>query len=86
MFTVADTGCGIPPQDLPRLTEPFYMVDKSRARAGGGSGWGWRSAPGSRRSTAPPWNLPARRGAGTTVTVRLPLCPDADEEVTPDAP
>ena len=29
---VQDTGCGIPPQELARITEPFYMVDKSRAR------------------------------------------------------
>ena len=40
VFTVADNGCGIPAADLPRVTEPFYMVDKSRARAGGGSGIG----------------------------------------------
>ena len=35
---VADTGCGIPPEALPHLTEPFYRVDKARARADGGSG------------------------------------------------
>ena len=37
---VTDTGKGIPPEDLGRLTEPFYMVDKSRARAQGGAGLG----------------------------------------------
>ena len=37
---VQDTGCGIPPQELARITEPFYMVDKSRAREQGGSGMG----------------------------------------------
>ncbi len=37
---VRDTGCGIPAADLPHITQPFYMVDKSRARAGGGSGVG----------------------------------------------
>lgn len=37
---VRDTGCGIPPQELARITEPFYMVDKSRAREQGGSGMG----------------------------------------------
>lgn len=31
--TVRDTGCGIPAAALARVTEPFYMVDKSRARA-----------------------------------------------------
>ena len=35
-----DTGCGIPKEELCRVTEPFYMVDKSRARKAGGSGMG----------------------------------------------
>lgn len=39
-LTVRDTGCGIPAEDLERITEPFYMVDKSRARQQGGSGIG----------------------------------------------
>ena len=40
-MTVRDTGCAIfPAAALARVTEPFYMVDKSRARAGGGSGMG----------------------------------------------
>ena len=37
---VQDTGCGIPPQELARITEPFYMVDKSRSRKAGGIGMG----------------------------------------------
>ena len=37
---VRDRGCGIPPELIPRVTEPFYMVDKSRARAEGGAGLG----------------------------------------------
>lgn len=39
-LTLRDTGCGIPAEDLERITEPFYMVDKSRARQQGGSGMG----------------------------------------------
>jgi two-component system phosphate regulon sensor histidine kinase PhoR len=37
---VEDTGIGIPAQDIPRLTERFFRVDKARSRALGGTGLG----------------------------------------------
>lgn len=40
VFSVKDTGLGVAPQDIPRLTERFYRVDKSRSRASGGTGLG----------------------------------------------
>ncbi len=39
-FSVADTGIGIAAEDVPRLTERFYRVDRSRSRATGGTGLG----------------------------------------------
>lgn len=40
VIRVSDTGRGIQAEELGRITEPFYMVDKSRARAQGGAGLG----------------------------------------------
>ena len=39
-ITVQDEGCGIPENEIKNLTEPFYMVDKSRSRSEGGAGLG----------------------------------------------
>jgi two-component system phosphate regulon sensor histidine kinase PhoR len=40
VFSVHDTGIGIAPQHIPRLTERFYRVDRSRSRETGGTGLG----------------------------------------------
>jgi two-component system phosphate regulon sensor histidine kinase PhoR len=40
VFSVRDTGIGIEPHHIPRLTERFYRVDRSRSRETGGTGLG----------------------------------------------
>ncbi|MFP3758510.1 ATP-binding protein, partial [Cupriavidus sp. SIMBA_020] len=40
VFSVTDSGLGIPAADIPRLTERFYRVDRSRSRDTGGTGLG----------------------------------------------
>lgn len=40
VFSVRDTGIGIEPHHIPRLTERFYRVDRSRSRSTGGTGLG----------------------------------------------
>ena len=70
-LTVRDTGCGIPAGDLPHVTEPFYMVDKSRARDQGGSGMGLALCARIAELHGTRLELESRPGAGTRVHLTL---------------
>ena len=71
VLTVRDTGCGIPAGDLPHITEPFYMVDKSRARQQGGSGMGLALCARIAELHGTRLELESRPGAGTRVHFTL---------------
>lgn len=68
---VADQGCGIPAEQLPRVTEPFYMVDKSRARRQGGSGLGLALCRRIAAAHGSDLVIESTVGQGTTVRVTL---------------
>lgn len=79
-LTVRDTGCGIPAGDLPRITEPFYMVDKSRARQRGGSGMGLALCERIAVLHGTHLIFESTPGAGTAVTLTLTKTKEADHE------
>ncbi len=68
-LVVEDQGRGIPQEDLGRLTEPFYMVDKSRSRQSGGAGMGLALTAAILRRHGLALRLESRLGAGTKATV-----------------
>lgn len=70
-LAVIDTGCGIPPDALPHLTEPFYRVDKARARADGGSGIGLALCAEIAAAFGTRLRFQSEVGAGTTVSFTL---------------
>ena len=71
-LAVIDTGCGIPAEAVPHLTEPFYRVDKARARADGGSGIGLALCAEIAAAFDTKLNFASEVGAGTTVSLTLP--------------
>jgi len=74
---IADTGVGIPEEDLPQLFERFYRVDKDRSRATGGSGLGLAISRQIVELHGGDLSVESRVGVGTTFDVRLPKTPIA---------
>ena len=70
-LTVQDTGRGMPPEVLSHLTEAFYRVDKSRARAQGGAGLGLALCEKIAVLHQGRITFESTLGQGTTVTVSL---------------
>jgi two-component system phosphate regulon sensor histidine kinase PhoR len=71
-FAVADTGIGIAPEHLPRLTERFYRVDAGRSRASGGSGLGLAIVKHVLQRHGGSLQIESEEGRGSTFTCHFP--------------
>ena len=71
-FSVSDTGEGIEPQHIPRLTERFYRVDRGRSRATGGTGLGLAIVKHVLQRHQGKLKVESTVGKGSTFTAVLP--------------
>ncbi|MCI8673787.1 MAG: HAMP domain-containing histidine kinase [Lachnospiraceae bacterium] len=74
-YYVRDTGKGIPEEELKNITDPFYMVDKSRARQQGGAGLGLSICQEIVARHGGLMTFKSAVGKGTVVRVFLPDAP-----------
>ena len=74
VFTISDTGFGIPPQDLPHIFDRFYRVDKARTRTAdpGGTGLGLSIVQSIIHAHGGQINVTSQPDRGTTFVIRLP--------------
>ena len=72
-FSVTDTGMGIPPEHIPRLTERFYRVDAGRSRTTGGSGLGLAIVKHVLQRHGAELEVQSILGSGSTFTCHFPL-------------
>jgi two-component system phosphate regulon sensor histidine kinase PhoR len=73
---IADTGIGIPSEDLPRVFERFYRVDKARSRDMGGTGLGLSIVKHAVEQMGGVVAVDSRLGEGTRFIVTIPGSPN----------
>lgn len=69
---VKDTGIGIPSEDLDRIFERFYRVDKSRSKEVGGTGLGLSIVKHAIKTSEGSIDVDSTLNVGTTITITLP--------------
>jgi two-component system phosphate regulon sensor histidine kinase PhoR len=72
-LSVTDTGVGIAPEHLPRLTERFYRVDRSRSRDSGGTGLGLAIVKHVLQRHDADLVVTSEPGKGSTFTCHFPM-------------
>ncbi|MBS0209987.1 MAG: HAMP domain-containing protein [Planctomycetes bacterium] len=72
-INVRDAGCGIPAEELPRIFERFYRVDKARSRKLGGTGLGLSIVKHIVNVHQGRVTVESVFGRGSTFTIRLPV-------------
>ena len=72
VFSVQDSGIGIEPQHIPRLTERFYRVDRSRSRETGGTGLGLAIAKHALTRHQARLEIESSPGKGSTFSACFP--------------
>ena len=72
VFSVRDFGLGIAPEHLPRLTERFYRVDRSRSRETGGTGLGLAIVKHVSQRHGAELEIESTPGKGSKFSIRFP--------------
>ena len=72
IISVTDNGVGMSEEEIRKITEPFYMVDKSRSRKAGGAGLGLSLCAEIVRQHNAKLQIDSALGVGTTVSVIMP--------------
>ena len=80
-FSVTDTGIGIQPEHIPRLTERFYRVDAGRSRSTGGSGLGLAIVKHVLQRHGGTLDIRSEPGEGSTFTCHFPPARVIDDSV-----
>ena len=73
VVTVADTGIGVPEQEMPRLFERFHRIENARSRSNEGSGIGLALVQELVQLHGGTITASSTEGEGTTFTIRLPF-------------